>query len=66
MIEDYGITALVAVYQRKLVVWWSDRTKVKKVNYERQMVTVAVQPAAVSENPIVATGDARRKNIAVV
>ena len=37
--------------------WWSDRTKVKKVNYERQMVTVAVQPAAVSENPIVATGD---------
>ena len=56
-IEDGGITALVAVYQRKLVVWWSDRTKVKKVNYERQMVTVAVQPAAVSENPIVATGD---------
>ena len=56
-IEDGGNTAVVAVYQRKLVVWWSDRTKVKKINYERQMVTVAVQSAAVSENPIVATGD---------
>jgi NET1-associated nuclear protein 1 (U3 small nucleolar RNA-associated protein 17) len=56
-IDIDGTTAVATVYQRKLAVWWSDKTKVKKINYERPLVTVAIQPNVSDESPIVATGD---------
>ena len=57
-VEVDGTTAVATVYQRKLALWWSDKTKVKKVNHERQLVTVAIQPITSDvESAVVATGD---------